>query len=86
MDEYVTQRTFDIAAFLADAGLGRKIISLKPGQPFFAQGEAAHFVFYLQVGSAKLTVISKWGKEATIMLLNVGDFFGEEATAGVVGL
>ena len=77
---------FDIAGFLADAGLGRKIIRLKAGQPFFAQGDEAHFVFYLQVGSAKLTVISKRGKEATIMLLRVGDFIGEEAIAGVVGL
>jgi CRP/FNR family cyclic AMP-dependent transcriptional regulator len=77
---------FDIAEFLADAGLGRKIIRLKAGQPFFAQGDEAHFVFYLQVGRAKLTVISKRGKEATIMLLKVGDFIGEEAIAGVIGL
>jgi len=77
---------FDIAAFLANAGLGRKVIRLKAGQSFFAQGEAALFVFYLQVGSAKLTVISKRGKEATIMLLKAGDFIGEEAIAGVVGL
>jgi CRP/FNR family transcriptional regulator, cyclic AMP receptor protein len=77
---------FDIAAFLAGAGLGRKIIRLKSGQSFFSQGETALFVFYLQVGSAKLTVISKRGKEATIMLLKAGDFIGEEAIAGVVGL
>jgi len=77
---------FDIAAFLAEAGLGRKIIRLKAGQPFFRQGEPALFVFYLQAGSAKLTVISKRGKEATLMLLKVGDFIGEEAIAGVVGL
>lgn len=77
---------FDIAAFLTGAGLGRTIIRLKSGQSFFAQGEAALFVFYLQVGSAKLTVVSKRGKEATIMLLKAGDFIGEEAIAGVVGL
>ena len=66
--------------------VGQKIIRLKAGQSFFAQGEAALFVFYLQVGSAKLTVVSKRGKEATIMLLKAGDFIGEEAIAGVVGL
>jgi CRP-like cAMP-binding protein len=77
---------FDISSFLTDAGLGRKVIRLKSGQSFFAQGEPALCVFYLEVGSAKLTVVSKRGKEATIMLLKVGDFIGEEAIAGVVGL
>ena len=60
---------FDIPGFLSDGGPGRKVIRLKAGQPFFAQGEEALFVFYLQIGSAKLTVISKRGEEATIMLL-----------------
>jgi len=39
-------------------------------------------VFYLQAGRAKLTVISKGGKEATVTLLAPGDFFGEESMAG----
>jgi CRP-like cAMP-binding protein len=39
-------------------------------------------VFYLQTGRAKLTVIAKNGKEATVTLLAAGDFFGEEAIAG----
>jgi CRP-like cAMP-binding protein len=42
----------------------------------------ADAVFYLQNGHAKLTVVSKRGKEATVTLLTVGDFFGEEAMAG----
>jgi CRP-like cAMP-binding protein len=40
-------------------------------------------VFYLQSGRAKLTVISKRGKEATVTLIAAGDFFGEESVAGV---
>lgn len=67
------------------AGLGGKIVRLKSSQSFFAQGDAALFVFYLQSGSAKLTVISERGKEATIMLFKAGDFIGEDAIAGVVG-
>jgi CRP-like cAMP-binding protein len=39
-------------------------------------------VLYLQTGRAKLTVISKAGKEATVTLLAAGDFFGEESMAG----
>jgi CRP-like cAMP-binding protein len=78
--------TFDPAAFLAHAGLGRRIIDMKPDQTFFAQGEPADSVFYLQSGRAKLTVVSHEGKEATITLLSAGDFVGEESLAAVPGL
>ena len=77
---------FDAEAFLAKAGLGRRIVQLKPKQAFFSQGNTADSVFYLQKGRAKLTVVSKNGKEATITLLTAGDFVGEESIAGAVGL
>jgi CRP-like cAMP-binding protein len=77
---------FDAAAFLASAGLGRKIVQIKPKGAFFSQGEPADSVFYLQRGRAKLTVLSKTGKEATITLLSSGDFVGEEALASLSGL
>lgn len=73
---------FDTAAFLASAGLGRRIVQLKPKETFFSQGEHADSVFYLQTGRGKLTVVSSAGKEATITLLTAGDFVGEEALAG----
>jgi len=78
--------TFDASAFLAHAGLGRRIIDVKPDQTFFVQGDPADSVFYLQSGRAKLTVVSHEGKEATITLLSAGDFVGEESLAGVPGL
>lgn len=78
--------TFDVAAFLTSAGLGRKIVQFKPKQAFFSQGNRADSVFYLQRGRAKLAVVSQGGKEATIALLSAGDFVGEESIAGVVGL
>jgi CRP/FNR family transcriptional regulator, cyclic AMP receptor protein len=77
---------FDAPAFLAEAGLGRKIIQLKPKQAFFSQGGPADSIFYLQSGRAKLTVFSEKGKEATITLFAVGDFVGEESLATVGGL
>ncbi len=77
---------FDAAAFLAKAGLGRRIVQLKPKQAFFSQGNPADSVFYLQKGRAQLTVVSKNGKEATITLLTAGDFVGEESIAGAAGL
>ena len=77
---------FDVAAFLAHAGLGRKIVELAPKQPFFSQGDVADSVFYLQKGRAKVTVVSHAGKEATIAILSEHDFVGEGAIAAVHGL
>ena len=78
--------TFDAAAFLASAGLGRRIVQLEPKHAFFSQGDPADAVFYLQKGRAKVTVVSHAGKEATITLLSPGDFVGEESLAVVSGL
>jgi CRP/FNR family cyclic AMP-dependent transcriptional regulator len=80
------ETTFDPAVFLANAGLGRRIVLIKAKQAFFSQGNSADSIFYLQKGRAKLTVLSEAGKEATITLLAAGDFVGEEAIAGVEGL
>ncbi|HUD15555.1 MAG TPA: Crp/Fnr family transcriptional regulator [Terracidiphilus sp.] len=77
---------FDTAAFLASAGVGRRIIQLAPKQAFFSQGDPADSIFYLQKGRAKVTVVSPAGKEATITLLSTGDFVGEEALAAMPGL
>ncbi len=76
---------FDAAAFLAKAGLGRRIVHLKAKDVFFLQGSNCESVYYLQKGRAKLTIVSAAGKEATISLLAVGEFVGEECVAGVVG-
>ena len=77
---------FDTAAFLASAGLRRRIIQLAPKEAFFSQGDPADSVFYLQEGRAKATVVSLSGKEATIAILSAGDFVGEEALAAMAGM
>jgi CRP/FNR family cyclic AMP-dependent transcriptional regulator len=76
---------FDAAAFLASAGFGRKLLRLKPKASFFTQGNPADCVYYLQSGRAKVTVLSKSGKEATISLLSTGDFVGVESLANIPG-
>jgi CRP-like cAMP-binding protein len=85
MNEHI-HAPFDAASFLANAGLGRKIVELKPKETFFCQGDPADSVYYLQKGRAKLTVVSSNGKEATITLLTATDFVGEESLAAIVGL
>ncbi len=77
---------FDPAAFLANAGLGRRIVQVASRETFFCQGDLADSVFYLQKGRAKVTVVSASGKEATITLVNAGEFVGQGALAMVPGL
>jgi CRP-like cAMP-binding protein len=77
---------FDATAFLASAGLGRRIIQLAPKETFFSQGDPADSVFYLQKGRARVTVVSATGKEATLTLLSAGDFVGEESLAAMTGV
>ena len=78
-----TRRTqFDPARFLPAAGVTHRMIHVKPGHIFFSQGGHADAIFFLDSGRAKLTVVSKRGKEATVTLLSPGDFIGEESLAG----
>jgi len=75
-------KSFDPVTFLSTPGVGRTILQFKPKHALFSQGGVAEAVFYIQSGRAKLTVVSKRGKEATVTLLTAGDFVGEEAIAG----
>jgi len=64
------RRVFDLIAFLATIGEGRKFVFFPIKKTLFAQGDAADAVFYIQTGKVRLTVVSKTGKEATIGILN----------------
>jgi CRP/FNR family cyclic AMP-dependent transcriptional regulator len=74
---------FDPKTFLSTInGGGRNIAAFSNKQTIFVQGDSADAVFYIQKGRVKLTVVSKTGKEATIGILNGGDFFGEGCLRG----
>jgi CRP/FNR family transcriptional regulator, cyclic AMP receptor protein len=74
---------FDPKTFLSTIdGVGRKIAAFPKKQTIFAQGDPSDAVFYIQNGKVKLSVVSKSGKEATIGILNEGDFFGEGCLTG----
>ncbi|MEA2328953.1 MAG: family transcriptional regulator, cyclic receptor protein [Thermoanaerobaculia bacterium] len=72
---------FDPEAFLEETGVGKTIVDLKKNQVLFSQGDEADAVFYLQKGTIKLTVVSQRGKEATVALLQPGNFVGEACVA-----
>jgi CRP/FNR family cyclic AMP-dependent transcriptional regulator len=73
---------FDTKTFLSTMDGGRKIVTFSKRQSIFVQGDSSDAVFYIQTGKVKLTVVSKSGKEATIGILNAGDFFGESCLTG----
>ena len=73
---------FDPKTFLSTIDGGRKIEAFLKKQTIFAQGDSSDAVFYVKKGKVRLTVVSKIGKEATIGILNEGDFFGEGCLAG----
>ena len=75
-------REFNVRAFLATIGEGRKAIRFPRNQIIFAQGDPGDAIFYLQAGKVRLTVVSKTGREATTGILSDGSFFGEGALAG----
>ena len=77
-------REFDPEALLATIGEGRKAMLFPKKRTIFAQGNPADAIFYLQTGKVKLAVVSKTGKEATIGIVNEGNFFGEGSLAGQV--
>jgi CRP/FNR family transcriptional regulator, cyclic AMP receptor protein len=75
-------REFVPHTFLATIGEGRKSLAVSKKQGIFAQGDVADAVFYLQKGKVRLTVVSKTGREATIGIVDEGNFFGEGSLAG----
>ncbi len=78
----IKKHDFDPKRFLAAIGEGRRIVLVSKGKTIFTQGDAADSVFYIQKGSVRLTVIGQNGNEATIGILNPGDFCGEGGLAG----
>ena len=73
---------FDTKTFLSTIDGGRRIRTFSKKQAIFVQGDSSDAVFYIQKGKVRLTVVSKTGKEATIGILNEGDFFGEGCLVG----
>jgi CRP-like cAMP-binding protein len=77
------RRKFDLKTFLSTIDGGRTIADVPKRQTIFVQGDSADSVFYIQRGKVKLTVVATSGKEATIGILNEGDFFGEGCLTGL---
>jgi CRP/FNR family transcriptional regulator, cyclic AMP receptor protein len=77
-----SKTSFDPKAFLSKVNGGRTIAEYLKNQTVYRQGDPADAVFYMQRGKAKVTVVSRQGKEAVVAVLGAGDFFGEGCLAG----
>jgi CRP/FNR family cyclic AMP-dependent transcriptional regulator len=73
---------FDVEAFLASAGVARKVVQYGRKATIFAQGKSSKHVMYIQQGGVKLSVVNEVGKEAIVAILGPGDFFGEVCLSG----
>ena len=57
-----SKNNFDVKAFLANNGQGKKSMRVRKKSRVYAQGDTCDAVFYIKKGKIKLTVVSKAGK------------------------
>ncbi len=74
-------RQSDPVACLREPGTGSTIHRLRKKDALFYQAMPADCVFYVLKGRIKLTTVSTEGKEATVALIQTGQFLGEECVA-----
>jgi CRP-like cAMP-binding protein len=67
----------DAHRLLVQVDTGRTTTNYKNSQRIYNQGEDADFVFFVQNGSVKLTVLSERGLETFLGIAQQGQFFGE---------
>jgi CRP-like cAMP-binding protein len=72
----------DAVTVLQQAGVVAAVNQYCARETIFSQGSRADVLCYLRRGLAKLTVVTKDGKEAVIAILPTGSFFGEACLAG----
>lgn len=73
---------FNAEAFLESPGTAKTIAEYGRGESIFEPGDSSQHVFYIKTGGVKLSVVSTTGREAVIVMLGPGDFFGEGCLAG----
>jgi CRP/FNR family cyclic AMP-dependent transcriptional regulator len=72
---------FDPKIVAALAG-GITLSDYRLGEVIYRQGESGDAVYYIQKGRVKLTVVSKFGKQAVMGVLGAGSFLGEACLRG----
>jgi CRP-like cAMP-binding protein len=68
--------------FLATIRVGRSTSDYRKNSDIFVQGADAVSIFYLQEGRVSVTMTSEQGEEATVGILEAGQFFGDGCLSG----
>jgi CRP-like cAMP-binding protein len=76
------KKTPSAATFLGQLTTGRTRRRSKTDEIVFAQGGPADGVFHIERGSVRITAASPRGKQADIVTLRRGAFFGESCLGG----
>src|ERR1700687_1648102 len=77
-----SQKSFQMAVFLAKMGARSVIALFREGQAICSQGDASKEVFYIEKGQVKITVKSKRGKETVLAILNQRNYLGAGCMTG----
>ena len=75
-------RNVDPKKFLSTIGEGRKAANFLKQEIIYRQGDTIGPIFYIQEGTVRHTVVSRFGKEATLGELCEGAFFGDGSLVG----
>jgi CRP/FNR family transcriptional regulator, cyclic AMP receptor protein len=73
---------FDRRPFLTFPNGEQFTRTLRAKSNVYSQGDPADAVHYIEAGRIQITVVSKYGKEAVIAMLEPGEFFGEGCISG----
>jgi CRP-like cAMP-binding protein len=71
-----------VGALLQAITSGKSMLSVKRGGKIFSQGGAADAIYFIETGRVKISVISRGGKEAVLVILGPRSFFGEGSLVG----
>ena len=74
--------SFDVMGLLTQHNTRWTLTNYKDNQIVYSQGDPADSVFYVHTGKVKVTVISKFGKEAIVAIRGPDEFCGEGALTG----
>jgi len=74
--------SFDVMGFLTQHKTRWTLTKYKENQIVYSQGDPADSIFYIRTGKVKVTVNSKFGKEAIVAIRGPDEFCGEGALTG----
>jgi CRP-like cAMP-binding protein len=72
----------DVASLLSEITTGKTVLTVEKNKRIFSQGDEADAIYFVETGRVKISVVSTRGKEAVLVILGAGDFFGEGCLVG----